>query len=276
MSALEAALAHAARSNRVFPCKDKNTPRVKWRESVTTDPVTIFGWWTKSPQALIGTPTGEHFVALDVDPPAGFETLEALGWPLWFETRSLHTPRGGVHAHFKIPEGNIRNTAGKKGRGIGVNLDWRGLGGYVLLPSPGSGYSWDPHLGPEVPLAEVPAELLPREPVVATNSSPRPAGAASGLGTYAQGALDAACRAILAAPNGEQEASLNDECFAIGTLAGAGGIPAGFARDILRWAAGKLVSYDARRPWHPGQAEAKADRAFDAGMRHPREGRRHA
>jgi hypothetical protein len=259
MSALDIALEYAAAGHRVFPCKDKNTPLVKWRDAATTDSVTIFGWWSKWPRALIGTPTGEQFVVLDVDPPAGIDTLEKLGFPFWFSTRTSHTPRGGRHAHFLVPEPNIRNTVGGKGRGIGPNLDWRGEAGFVLLPGAG-GYRWDPHLGPDTPLLEVPPELLLREPVVVTNSAARPAGVAAGLDAYAEGALDAACRAILAAPNGQQEATLNDECYSIGTLAGAGGIPAGFARDTLRWAAGKLVSYVPSRPWRPGQAEAKVDR----------------
>jgi putative DNA primase/helicase len=276
MSALEAALDYAGRGYRVFPCIDKNTPLVKWRDEASTSIVQIVSWFERWPKACIGSPTGEVSVVLDVDQPSGLDTLEGLGWPFLVVTPTVHTPRGGLHAHFQVPPTNIRNTAGKRGRGIGVCLDWRGLGGYTLLPSPGSGYSWDPELGPDTPLAEVPPELLPREPEV-INSPPRniPLAPSSGLDAYAEAALDAACRLILDAPNGEQEATLNHEAFAIGTLAGAGGIPTAFARDTLKWAAGKLVSYDARRPWRPGEAEAKADRAFDAGMRHPRGARRY-
>jgi hypothetical protein len=156
MSALESALAYASTGRRVFPARDKNTPLVRWRESATTDQPAIANWWLRWPHALIGTPCGKVDVVLDVDPPAGIDTLEEKGWPLWFITPTVMTPRGGLHAHFQVPSPNIRNTAGKRGRGVGVNLDCRGLGGYVVLPSPGSGYSWDPHLGPDVPLAEVP------------------------------------------------------------------------------------------------------------------------
>jgi hypothetical protein len=74
----------------------------------------------------------------------------------------------------------------------------------------------------------------------------------------------------MAAPNGAQEATLNSEAFAIGTLAGAGAIPARFARDVLLWAARQVPSYDPRRPWHPRELEAKVERAFAAGLRRPR------
>jgi hypothetical protein len=101
--------------------------------------------------------------------------------------------------------------------------------------------------------------------------------ATPGLNPYASGALDAARRAILAAGCGDQEATLNGEAFAIGTLAGAGDIPEGFARDTLRWAASRLNSCACSRhvnnPWRPGEAEAKASRAFDAGLSHPRRAR---
>jgi hypothetical protein len=46
-----------------------------------------------------------------------------------------------------------------------------------------------------------------------------------------------ACRRIRNAPAGQQEATLNSECFAIGTLAGANGIPADIALSWLLTAA---------------------------------------
>jgi hypothetical protein len=168
------------------------------------------------------------------------------------------------------PPSGLRNTGGARGRGIGPGLDWRGDGGYVIAPSPGSGYSWDPHWNFEtVALAEVPAALLPREPERTVSTKPvRPA---TGLSPYAEAALDSACRRIIAAPFGEQEATFNGECFAIGTLAGAGAVPAEFARRALAWAAHQMPSYDRRRPWMRSEIEHKVDRAFADGMRQPRE-----
>jgi hypothetical protein len=272
---LAAALEYGASHGwRVFPAiPGSKKPYIDdWPNAATTDSVTLFGWWGRWPNALVAAVTGEAFVALDADikanEPTGFDTLGELGWPFWFETRTVHTPSGGCHAHFQVPSPNIHNTVGKRGRGIGLNLDWRGDGGYVIVPGAGD-YRWDPHLGLDTPLAEVPAALLPREPEARNPvSAPRPA--ATGLDRYAEAALDSACRKILAAPNGQQEATLNSESFAIGTLAGSGGISKSFSRDTLRWAASQLVSYDAWRPWATGEAEFKACRAFDQGIRRPR------
>jgi hypothetical protein len=278
---LEAALAYARRGWSVFPVSwdGEKTPLIKWGNGASTNPVEIEKWWRRRPRALIGMPTGQRsgLVVLDVDvknPRAyGFDTLADLGWGILPVTRMVHTRSDGLHLHFTGPKGvEIRNTVGARGRGIGPGLDWRGTGGFVVLPSPGSGYRWDPVCGIDTPLAEAPKELLPQEPV--RIQSGRPPQSVPGLDRYAEVALDKACRAILGAPDGQQEATLNTESFSIGTLAGGGGIPSGFARNVLRWAASQLVSYDPGRPWRASEIEAKVDRAFNDGLRQPR-GARH-
>src|SRR3954471_617174 len=182
----------------------------------------------------------------------------------------VHTASGGLHLYLAIPPGGLRNTGGARGRGIGPGLDWRGNGGYVIAPSPGSGYRWDPHWNlSTIALAEVPPALLPREPEGVASTKPvRPA---TGLSPYAEAALDSACRRIITAPAGEQEATFNGECFAIGTLAGAGAIPAEFARRALAWAAHQMPSHDRRRPWIGSEVDRKVERALAEGMRRPRE-----
>jgi hypothetical protein len=143
----------------------------------------------------------------------------------------------------------------------------------VIVPSPGSGYFWDPIWNSDsTPLAAAPVKLLPRE--APRSSSNAPVKPTTGLSPYADAALDQACRNILAAPAGQQEATLNGECFAIGTLAGAGAIPVDFARRALIWAARQMPDYDRRRPWRAHEIEAKVTRALDDGMRSPREARR--
>jgi Bifunctional DNA primase/polymerase, N-terminal len=274
---LEAALAYAAASWPVFPCNTKKLPLIKrWPDLASTDPDQIKRWWKQFPGAWVGTPTGRSFVVLDVDTKnsaSGFDTLAELGFPFWFGTPTVHTRSGGAHAYFAAPAEPFRNTAGNKGRGIGDGLDWRGLGGLVILPSEGSGYEWDPHLGIDTPLAAVPPELLPKAPP-APKPAAKPVQPTVGLSPYAWGALNSAVRAILDARAGSQEETLNSESYSIGTLAGSGAIPADFARDSLFWAANQLISYDPRRPWRPGEAAGKARSAFDAGMRSPRRARR--
>lgn len=185
----------------------------------------------------------------------------------------VHTASGGLHLYFNPPEHvEIRNTEGAEGRGIGPGLDWRGEGGYVIVPSPGSGYQWDPvyDLDAFEPVA-VPPELFPREPI--RTLAAQPVMPATGLSPYAEAALDNACRRIIGAPAGGQERTLNAECFGIGTLAGAGAIPSDFACRALLWAARQMPDHDSRRPWRDREIENKVSRAFTDGMRHSREGR---
>jgi len=56
---------------------------------------------------------------------------------------------------------------------------------------PGSGYRWDPHQNFDtVPLAEVPAALLPKVKLIAETERPvRPIQRTSGLSRYAEAAL---------------------------------------------------------------------------------------
>ena len=116
------------------------------------------------------------------------------------------------------------------------------------MPSPGSGYDWDPHWNFDtMALAPVPAALLPRQPEARPDT--QPIEQTHGLSPYAEAALKRACSDIVGAPAGRQEATLNSECFSIGTLAGASGVPEAFARHVLNAAARRIRDYDVRRPW---------------------------
>jgi hypothetical protein len=99
----------------------------------------------------------------------------------------------------------------------------------------------------------------------------RPIAATAGLSPYARAALNRACRHIIGAPDGQQEATLNAEAFAIGRLAGAGAVPPDFALRVLLHAAGQVPDYDLGRPWRAAEIQRKITRAFDAGTLYPRE-----
>jgi hypothetical protein len=137
---LDAALELAARGIPVFPCrpddelvdgelykaKSPRTPR--GFKDATTDPLRIRQWWTRHPYSLIGTPTGDQFVVIDVD----LQHVEAQKWlednrarlPL---TRAHYTRSGGRHILFQ-PHDGVTCTAGKLARGV----DTRGKGGYII------------------------------------------------------------------------------------------------------------------------------------------------
>jgi hypothetical protein len=170
MSALNTALGYAARGWPVFPCTSRKIPMIKdWGTAATKDPATIRDWWgSQVPHALTGIPTGERtgIAVLDIDMKHGLNgcrTLAGLGYADLPATPTVLTPSGGFHLHFERPERGFANTVGAAGRGIGEGLDWRCDGGYVVLPSPGSGYAWGEwNYDNAIPLP-VPEHLRPRE-----------------------------------------------------------------------------------------------------------------
>jgi catechol 2,3-dioxygenase-like lactoylglutathione lyase family enzyme len=255
----------------VFPvnARGPKTPLIAGgHNAASADPEQIIKWWTRWPGARVGAPTGLGFVVLDVDIRVdrnGFDTLAALlGTAELPQTRFARTPSGGVHLYFEVPEPPIRNTTGASGRrGLGAGLDWRGLGGFVLLPAPGTGYEWIS----EEALAPVPPALMPKPVPLRVVGTPKPC---AQLTPYGSAASMSALDNILRAPNGEQEITLHRECFAIGSLAGAGHVPPDLALELLLFVKDELTSYDPARPWRPGEVEAHVRRSFGAGLENPR------
>ncbi|MGH7093734.1 MAG: hypothetical protein ACREFB_09400, partial [Stellaceae bacterium] len=155
---------------------------------------------------------------------------------------------------------------------LGPGLDIRATGGYIIVPSPDSGYVFDPILGIDTPLASAPAWLWPHRP-----SRPAPAAPivpVVGLSPYGTAAIEGACDAIIKAGPGAQERTLNAETFSIGTLAGAGAIPADLALRALLRAASGMPDHDPHLPWRPEEIDLKVRRAFEHGFARPREVRR--
>jgi hypothetical protein len=119
----------------VFPCvPGGKTPLThNGFHDATNDPDAITAWWTQHPNANIATPTGSPGIdVLDVDVrPNG------SGWPAFNKAkragllhgwlRAVETPSGGLHLHYP-------GTAQRNGSIRNQHLDFRGDGGYVLLP----------------------------------------------------------------------------------------------------------------------------------------------
>jgi len=265
----------------VFPCiatsgpnrKRPHTPR--GFHDASRDPEIIMRWWDWRPDALIGVPTGcvsgRWVLDIDVKSPEenGWDTLEDLGHSILPETPTAHTPSDGLHVYFDAGDRELKCSAGL----LGPGLDVRGDGGYIIVPSPGSGYSWDPIWNFDtVGLAPAPEWLWPARP--SRPISTEPIKAVSGLSRYGEAAIEGACNAIARAGPGEQEKTLNAECFSIGTLCGAGAIPADIALRALLRAGNAMPDHDNRRPWRPEDIDLKVRRAFKAGQAHPREARR--
>jgi hypothetical protein len=149
-----------ARSLPIFPCKADKSPYTRnGFKDASQDPACIERWWAQHPDALIGVPTGEKFVVIDVD----LQHREAADWYSRANippTRMHFTRSGGRHILF-APNDKVRCTAGR----IWRHIDTRGADGYIC---------WWPACGLQVMhgnlLAEVPDWIIAR---LRTNEHPR-------------------------------------------------------------------------------------------------------
>jgi hypothetical protein len=239
-------------------------------KDATHDEAIIRRWWKEHPEAVPALMTGEvsGTVALDVDVKNGrngVDTLDLLGVPLHPLTPTAHTPSGGLHLLFRWPGRRVPSSVDKLGPGLEV----KGDGSWITLP-PGPGRFWDSHLGPDTPLAPMPEWMIVREPQQ-KRAEARPSRSIR-LTRYAEAALDGAVKAIVSAPEGQQHATLNRECYGIGQLVGGGVIPSDLALEALQWAAQQMPSHDPRRRWRPAELQRQVCDAFLDGLQHPRRG----
>ncbi|WP_235827720.1 bifunctional DNA primase/polymerase [Acetivibrio saccincola] len=125
--------------------KGKHPLYTGWYKNSTADVEQIRKWWTKTPYANIGIPTGEKsgWLVLDVD-DGGDETISALEathgkLP---DTVTAVTGSGGRHYVFKYPKGRSIPNKTKFAPG----LDTRSTGGLIVVaPSihvSGNRYEW--------------------------------------------------------------------------------------------------------------------------------------
>src|SRR5690606_37835578 len=105
----------------------------------TADRRRIVRWWDRWPEANIGLPTGNGGVdVVDVDchpSGSGFAALERArraglvdGWAC-----AVRTPSGGLHFYYPA-DGERPQTSWSVGE---AHIDFRGSGGYVLIPPSG-------------------------------------------------------------------------------------------------------------------------------------------
>lgn len=162
---LEAALDYTLRGFPVFPvctpihpgrcqqhgrCQDGSksragkVPLVRWGDYQKRLPTEqeVGAWWQRWPTANIGMATGAlSFVALDADGEDARKEAMRRGVG---HTRALWTGKpGGIHYHYAHPGRVVQNFVRKLPE---IGLDFRGDGGYVLLPPSlhelGKRYRW--------------------------------------------------------------------------------------------------------------------------------------
>src|SRR5690242_15088118 len=274
-SPFDAAVDYATRGSPVFPVRFNSDPNAKkyphtahGMNDATCDPDQIKEWWRQWPNAVPAILTGEPsgIVALDIDirpDGSGFDSLEELGVYDNPEAPTAHTPRGGCAVLFKWPGHFVKTCSGE----LAPHLDIRGDRGSVILP-PGPGRFWDPYLGKNTPIPEMPEWMVIAEPTAVTPILPPTK--RQPLSRYADAALDGAVAAILKAADGQQRDTLNRESYSIGRLVAGGVMPADLALRELLGAAQHMQSFNPGRPWRASELDKMVRLAFADGLTQPR------
>ncbi len=235
-----AALAYADRGFPVFKLVPGTRSPFKGSRGfydATTDADRIVEMWADDPDANIGGVSGERSGVwmLDIDPPDGFRSLEALidqFGPLPV-TATAQTPRGGEHRFFRYPETGpgVKNSTGKIGDGLDVKGERAQL---VMAPSrrPDGSYKWIKNgatgfaRAPDAWLKLVAPPPPPRR-------SERPSQPLRNCDRYVSAAVNGELRDLDAAVPSQRNHALNRAAYCIAGFVKAGAVPEDWARAEL-------------------------------------------
>jgi hypothetical protein len=210
------------------PAKHPTTPHGLTEAS--TDLTVVRGWWERWPLANVAIRT-DAVQVLDLDDDTD---------QTWAALRDIHigpmvaTSRC-CHIYFQPVL-----CAGNKVRLLGLPIDWRGAGGYVVAPpsihAAGHQYYWVPGYGLDRPLPKTPQWLV--DLLVAPTSPPRPpnfmrADVQRTQDKYATTALESELGRLAMAGEGTRNDQLNRSAFSLGQLVGAGRLDAHTVHDAL-------------------------------------------
>ncbi len=284
------ALEYAAHGWQVFPARIDGKQKKSFiagkanggaRWGATTDPNAIQRYWQQFPEALLGVTTGSDsgFFVIDADVATtgghaddGASVLR--GWikehgPLP-ATIEAWTPSGGWHVYFKWPNNlDVRNSESK----IALGIDVRGEGGMVLAPptvKPGgtSAYRWKNPPG-FFELAECPEWLLDKirdtqAPKLSERAMPSGIQIDTGGATaWADKALQDELAALLAAPEGKRNSTLNECAFNLAQIVAGGSLEGDTVKARLRAAAVGIGL-------EPNEIAQTIESGFQAGIKTPR------
>ncbi len=282
---LQAALTYAARGWAVFPCHTigqggcschqpdchspgKHPTVARGLHAASTDRAGVRRWWQRRPESNVAIRTGgaSGLVVVDVDPDhGGVESLRSLvdahgRLPAGPRVR---TGSGGWHLYFQHPGDPVRNSAGTR---LGVGVDVRGDGGYVIAPPSRhrslNSYQWHDF---ELAVPELPAWTLDRlAPVPPTPGHlRRPDVPAPVSDAWARSALTGEADTVRIAPEGTRNHALNRAAFCLGQIVGAGALHSAVVEAALLQSAlhAGLGEREALRTLHSG---------LTAGIAHPR------
>jgi hypothetical protein len=239
----EAALRYAGIGWAVFPCHapadnpprctcgrpDCSSPAKHPRiagglKAATRDHDQISAWWRRWPGANVAIRTGavSGLVVVDVDPRhGGAASLDALlrEFGPALDTLRVDTGGGGVHLYFRHPGLPVHNDAGRK---LGVGVDVRGDGGYVIAPPSlhytGARYRIDATRA----IADLPSSLWRR--VLRAPRPPTQTPAAEISDRWAAAAVRAEVASVRQAKAGQRNNTLVRAAFKLGQIVESGRI----------------------------------------------------
>jgi hypothetical protein len=230
--------------------------------NASTDPAVIRRWWTTWPSANIGGRTGVVFDVCDIDGPDGVTAVRALLGAGHGSMPLVRTGSGGWHLIF-APTG-----LGNRVRFL-PDVDWRGAGGYVVLPPSrhATGHTYQFVREPADSPPQTPEGLLralcpppPVRPARARSSTmARPPG-------YATAALERETDAVATACLGTRNDALNRAAFNLGQLIAASRLTEADVIDELTAAALKAEL-------EPDETRRTITSGLNAGRKHPRTAR---
>jgi hypothetical protein len=199
----------------------------------STDPTIIEAWWQRWPGANIGGRTGDVFDVCDVDGPDGAAAVRPLLGACHGVVPLTRTGSGGWHLLF-APTGlgcRVRFLPG---------TDWRGIGGYVVLPPSRhiSGNRYATVRALRAPLRPVPPALLTKLQQISGKPPRSPQSARTGHARgYGPTALAREADAVRTATKGARNDALNRAAFNLGQLIATGQLTAADVETELTGAA---------------------------------------
>lgn len=277
MSVWPTAFRLAARGIPTFPCRpnDKRPLTAHGLHDASAAFPQLQAWARQWPRANLGLPTGlaSRLLVVDIDCKAGVPgvaSLHAAEATLGKLPRELvsRTPSGGYHVWFRMPDADIRNSAGRLGTLEAPGVDIRAEGGYVLVaPSSidGRAYEWLRRLStPDLPQAWVDALQRKERPPVEP-WSPRTEREQSRAETYVRKAVQLEVEELATAPRGTRNHRLWRSAAALGGLVHTGAI----GRDDVRQALAHVCSLWGSKT--PRRDRETVDRGLDFGVQNPRQ-----
>jgi hypothetical protein len=181
-------------------------------KDATTNRARVLAWWSRHPHANIGLATGRQFDVLDVDGPIGEQAIRDFARQHGLQSSGPLVRTGGGGWHYYLAPTGVGNASPTDLE----HVDWRGRGGYVVVPpsrhASGHPYQWVDGRDLDIPVPEVPwvlVERLERRPPLRPTRPAAPPGVGDGPGgRYARVALAEELARVATAPVGQRNRQL--------------------------------------------------------------------